>query len=169
VRSGAILAALRSTTIGAAIEESATAPFTRGRWLLSHNGAVPPKQARALLPPGAPEPESTCDSAVLAAVVFARVEAGEPAPEVLADVVTRLGAADPAARLNLLLTDGAAVVATRWGASLSYLADRGLAAGGALIASEPLDDDPGWIDVPDFALLIATPEAVTCTALEVSP
>ncbi len=169
VRSGAILAALRSAAIGAAIEESATAPFARGRWLFSHNGAAAPKAVQAMLPAGAPQPESTCDSAVLAAVVFARVAAGEPAPGVLADVVTRLAAADPEARLNLLFTDGAAVAATRWGASLSYLAGRGLALGGVLVASEPLDDDPGWIDVPDHTLLTAGPNGATCTGLEPSP
>src|SRR3954465_12963661 len=54
LRSGCVLAAVRSATVGMPLEESATAPFTDGRWLLSHNGRV----ARAALPPP-PAAEST--------------------------------------------------------------------------------------------------------------
>ena len=66
--------------------------------------------------------------------------------------------------LNLLLHDGHTIVATTWGNSLSTLRDAGLATGGVLVASEPLDDDPGWADVPDRSVVRAT-----CTELEVSP
>ncbi|MCL2730730.1 MAG: class II glutamine amidotransferase, partial [Actinomycetia bacterium] len=41
VRSGAVLAAVRSATAGTTQDESAAAPFRDGRWLFSHNGAVP--------------------------------------------------------------------------------------------------------------------------------
>ena len=41
VRSGAVLAAVRSATEGTTQDESASAPFRDGRWLFSHNGAVP--------------------------------------------------------------------------------------------------------------------------------
>ena len=37
VRSAAVLAAVRSASPGMAAGESAAAPFTRGRWLFSHN------------------------------------------------------------------------------------------------------------------------------------
>ena len=40
VRSGAVLAAVRSATVGMAGGQSAAAPFRSGRWLFSHNGAV---------------------------------------------------------------------------------------------------------------------------------
>src|SRR3954469_13836894 len=95
IASGCVLAPVRSATVGMPIEESAAAPFTDGRWLLSHNGRVD----RAVLPP-ARTAESTVDSALLAALVFER------GPERLADVVREVGAADPVARLNLLVTDG---------------------------------------------------------------
>ena len=67
LRSHCVVAAVRSATVGMPIEASATAPFTDGEWLLSHNGVVD----RDVLPPGAGA-ESTCDSAILAALIFAR-------------------------------------------------------------------------------------------------
>ena len=41
VRSHAVLAAVRSATAGTGQEETAAAPFRDGRFLFSHNGAVP--------------------------------------------------------------------------------------------------------------------------------
>ena len=49
LRSHCVVAAVRSATVGMPIEASATAPFTDGQWLLSHNGVVD----RDVLPPGA--------------------------------------------------------------------------------------------------------------------
>jgi gamma-glutamyl hercynylcysteine S-oxide hydrolase len=40
VRSGAMLAAVRSATVGMPVVETACAPFATGRWLFSHNGVV---------------------------------------------------------------------------------------------------------------------------------
>src|SRR3954452_16752116 len=37
---GAVLAAVRSATVGMPVTEQAAAPFTEGPWLFSHNGAV---------------------------------------------------------------------------------------------------------------------------------
>ncbi len=147
----AMLAAVRSATAGMPVEESGTAPFTDGRWLLSHNGRVD----RGVLPDveGA---ESRVDSAVLAAHLFAR------GVEATGDVVVSVAGRDPSARLNLLLTDGERALATTWGDTLSYLAD----GSGITVASEPHDDDPRWVDVPDHHLLEVTPDGITLTALE---
>ena len=60
-----VVAAVRSATVGMPIEASATAPFTDGQWLLSHNGVVD----RDVLPTLSTA-ESTCDSAILAALIF---------------------------------------------------------------------------------------------------
>ena len=149
--SGCVLAAVRSATVGMPADETAAAPFTDGRWLLSHNGRVD----RAVLPSYA-EAESVCDSAVLAAHVFAQ------GPDHLAKVVTEVAGLDPSARLSLLLTDGARILATTWGDQLSYLVETD----GILVASEPLDDDPRWVDVPDRHLFEATPDGVAVTSLE---
>jgi gamma-glutamyl hercynylcysteine S-oxide hydrolase len=151
ISSGCVLAAVRSATPGMPADETAAAPFLSGRWLLSHNGVVD----RALLGPH-PAAESVCDSALLAAHLF------ELGPARLAGFVTALGRRDPGARLNLLLTDGRQILATRWNDSLSVLAtDDGVA-----VASEPYDDDPRWADVPEHHLLEVAAGAVALTELE---
>jgi glutamine amidotransferase len=152
ISSGCVLAAVRSATVGMPLEESAAAPFTDGRWLLSHNGRVD----RAVLP-AAREAESACDSALLAALVFARGPAG------LAATVLEVAAADPAARLNLLATDGTRLLATTWGDTLSVL----ITTEGTAVASEPWDDDPAWADVPDRHLVEVNPDGVSLIPLEV--
>jgi glutamine amidotransferase len=152
VASTCVLAAVRSATVGMPIDESAAAPFTDGRWLLSHNGRVD----RAVLPPAAAvAAESVCDSAQLAALVFA---AGVDA---LGDVVRDVGERDPAARLNLLAADGARMLATTWGDTLSVLETPE----GTVLASEPYDDDPRWTDVPDRHLVVVTPDGTTLEKL----
>lgn len=151
VSSSCVLAAVRSATAGMPIDESAAAPFTDGRWLLSHNGRVD----RAVLPP-APGAESVCDSAQLAAVVLAR------GVEAIGDVVVEVGTADPAARLNLLATDGTRLLATTWGDTLSVLTTDE----GTVLASEPYDDDPRWTDVPDRHLVTVTPDGTALEALQ---
>jgi glutamine amidotransferase len=144
------IGAVRSATIGMPIEESAVAPFTDGHWLLSHNGRVD----RAALPPDLAA-ESTCDSALLAAHVFAAD------PLRLGETVPALGELDPQARLNVLATDGRRILATTWGDTLFYLVD----GDGIVVASEPYDDDPRWVEIPDRQLLEVTLRGVTLTAL----
>lgn len=151
LRSGAVLAAVRSATAGMPMDESAAAPFTDGRWLLSHNGRVD----RSVLP-ARNDAESVCDSAVLAAHVFAL------GAERVAETSREVARLDPAAFLNLLLTDGTRVLAVTWGDPLSYLVEPD----GVVVASEPWDDDPRWVDVPDRHLLEVTPDGVTVTELE---
>ncbi|MEO3812665.1 ergothioneine biosynthesis protein EgtC [Sphaerisporangium sp. B11E5] len=153
-----LVAAVRSATEGCAVEESATAPFTHGPWLLSHNGRVAHSALRSLLL--GRDPESGTDSAWLATAVFARLDAGLPLQEAVAEVVTLAAAADPGARLNLIVADGGLVAATAWGDTLfAHLSD------GALIASEPLDHRPGWHAVPDHHLVLATPDGVVTSPL----
>ena len=67
LRSDCVVAAVRSASVGMPIEPSASAPFTDGQWLLSHNGVVD----RAVLPPSSGA-ESVVDSALLAALIFER-------------------------------------------------------------------------------------------------
>ncbi len=154
IASGAVLAAVRSATVGMPADETASAPFTDGTWLLSHNGVVD----RAVLPVSRAA-ESACDSALLAAHVFAE---GATDAAALGDLVLEVAAADPAASLNLLLTDGHRVLATTWADPASYLVEPD----GVVVASEPWDDDPRWVDVPDRHLIEATPAGVVVTPLE---
>jgi gamma-glutamyl hercynylcysteine S-oxide hydrolase len=146
-----VLAAVRSATKGMPVAETATAPFSDGRWLLSHNGRV--DRATLTLDGTA---ESTCDSALLAVHVFAR------GPDQLGATVIDLARRDPHAVLNLLMTDGHALLATTWGDTLSYLET----SDGFVVASEPWDDDPGWRDVPDHHLVQVIDERITLTELE---
>lgn len=146
-----VLAAVRSATEGMPVAETATAPFSDGQWLLSHNGRVD----RATLTIDGTA-ESTCDSALLAVHVFAR------GPAQLGATVTELARRDPRAVLNLLMTDGHALLATTWGDTLSYLDTPD----GVVVASEPWDDHPGWRDIPDHHLLEVIDQRITLTELE---
>ncbi|MEE1930343.1 ergothioneine biosynthesis protein EgtC [Streptomyces sp. TRM 70351] len=166
VTSHAVLAAVRDATPGTSQDEGAAAPFAAGPWLFSHNGAVPGWQT---LPDDlGPRPsaadllgmEARCDSALLWTLARPRLTAGEPPGDVLADLAVRTAAARPGARLNLLLTDGRTIAATRLGDSLWYRAD----ADGVVVASEP-DASTGWREVPDASLLLAAPDAVRTTPL----
>jgi glutamine amidotransferase len=149
--SGAMLAAVRSATVGMPPDETAAAPFTDGHWLLSHNGRVD----RAALPLTL-EAESTCDAALLAAHVFAS------GPSNVVATLRSVAAADPDAYLSVLMTDGARVVGVTWGDELSYLVEPD----GVVVASEPWDDDPRWVGVPDRHLIEVRPAGVTVTDLE---
>jgi len=162
--SGAVLAAVRSATVGMPMDESAASPFTDGRWLLSHNGKVDTDVL-----PARNDAESVCDSAVLAAHVFAK------GAERVADTVRDVARLDPGAFLSLLMTDGSRITGVTWGDPLSYLVEPD----GVVVASEPYDDDPRWVDVPDGHLIEVTlrdgsslassgtaPARVTVSALE---
>ena len=118
-------------------DETAAAPFTDGRWLLSHNGRVD----REVLP-ARHAAESVCDSAVLAAHVFARG----------ADRVGRTVPRWPAwtrAPASTCCWSTRPILAVTWGDPLSYLVEDD----GVAVASEPWDDDPRWVDVPDRHLV----------------
>ena len=150
LHSHCVVAAVRSATVGMPIEASATAPFTDGRWLLSHNGVVD----RAVLPLTS-SAESACDSAILAATIFER------GLDALGDIIAEIGAADPLARLNVLAADGSRLLATTWGDTLFILRRDD----GVVLASEPYDDAPDWDDVPDRHLVEVTAEGVTMSPL----
>lgn len=154
LRSGTVLAAVRSATEGMPMDESAAAPFTDGQWLLSHNGRV----RRSVLPLSA-EAESLCDSALLAAHVFA---SGPQSAQSLVATVRSVATLDPEAFLSLLMTDGSRILGLTWGDELSYLVEPD----GVAVASEPWDDDPRWVDVPDRHLIEVTSDGVTVSPLE---
>lgn len=173
VRSGALLGAVRDATRAGADGEAAAAPFADGPWLFSHNGAVRNwPDAVAPLAASLPAREllqlsARTDSAFVWALVLRRLRAGDDLGTALAEPVREVASAAPGSRLNLLLTDGAAIAATAWGDSLWYLADPG--ARRTVVASEPYDDDTRWCEVPDRTLLTATRTRVVLTPLKESP
>ncbi|WP_369274983.1 ergothioneine biosynthesis protein EgtC [Streptomyces sp. R11] len=169
VRSGALLAAVRDATLPGADQEAAAAPFAGGPWLFSHNGAVKgwPGSLAPLVPtlPAVDvlSMEARNDSALVWALVLARLRGGDEEGQALADTVLEVAEAAPGSRLNLLLTNGETITATAWGDTLFHLTRPG---GGTVVASEPYDDDPHWQEVPDRTLLAASRTDVLLTPLK---
>jgi glutamine amidotransferase len=167
VASGAVLAAVRSATPPAPVEESGAPPFTSGRWLFVHNGAVDgfdgepgielrrrvSERTRAGI-------EGASDAEVLFALVLDRLDAGDAMSEAVAGVITAVENLTTG-RLNLVLTDGERVAATAFGESL--FVRRG---DGVVVASEPFDDDGCWQPVPDRSLVEARADDVVITSLK---
>ena len=169
VRSQAVLAAVRSATPGLPYTVGAAAPFAAGPYLFSHNGLVPgwPEKVAAITSGLSPalllrtmSEEAATDSALLWALTQQRLDTGGVLADALAAVV-RLAASTAGGRLNLLATDGARIAATAYGDTLTWRGDER----GIVVASEPFDDEPGWVDVPDRSLLLATPDGVTVSPL----
>src|SRR5262249_60561915 len=133
-------------TVGRPVLEAAGAPFADGPWLFSHNGRIAgwPGSVAALaerLPVvDLLTLDAPTDSALLWALVRDRLRAGEPAEEVVSSVTLEVAEAAPGSRLNLLLTDGRTLVATRWWHSLSVLTTTDA----VVVAAEPWDDNPRW-------------------------
>ncbi|WP_019436030.1 ergothioneine biosynthesis protein EgtC [Streptomyces sp. AA0539] len=175
IASTAVLAAVRSATPGTSPDEAVTAPYRSGRWLFSHNGAIdawerlpddlgpaagPLRTADLLAGAG------RCDSALLWTLLERRLAAGRPPVDAVAALVRAVAAVRPAARLNLLLTDGDTVIATRHGDSLWYAQTPGR----VLVASEPT---PGltsggaadWREIPEGSLVLATRSGVRSAPL----
>jgi gamma-glutamyl hercynylcysteine S-oxide hydrolase len=169
--SGAVLAAVRSATVGMPIVDTACAPFGEGPWLFSHNGKLPgwPHSAEPLartLP--ATELftlDAPTDSALLWAMIRQRLRAGCALADALTDVLCAAASAVPTARLNFLLTDGTTVAATTWTHALSVRRS----AGALTVCSEPTDAEPGWVAVADRQLVVATPSGVDIRPLPAVP
>jgi glutamine amidotransferase len=167
VRSGGVLAAIRSATVGMPVTEIASQPFTEGPWLFSHNGVIAgwpgsvAELARDLPVTDLMTLDAPTDAAILWALIRHRLRAGSTPQEAVAEVVTKVGEQAPGSRLNTLLTDGTTAVATTWWHSLSVLSTGER----TVIASEPLDSDPAWTPITDRRLLVATRTGVDQYAL----
>ncbi|MEU5717039.1 ergothioneine biosynthesis protein EgtC [Streptomyces sp. NPDC020403] len=170
VRSTALLAAVRDATFAGADGEAAAAPFADGSLLFSHNGAVRgwpgslAGQAGTLPPDRLLALAARSDSALIWALVLHRVAEGEELARAVAGTVLDVADAAPGSRLNLLVTDGSAIVGTAWGDTLWYLHEPGRRR--TVVASEPYDDDPSWHEVADRTLLAATDTDVSLTPLK---
>lgn len=171
VHAPACMAATRAATPPSAVVDTGNAPFTAGPWLFSlngyvvgHAGAVGEELRRAVSPERAQGLEGTSDAEVLFALLLDRLDADAAPAEAVRALVADVGARGPA-RLNVLLSDGRSIVATTCGNTLFVLTDTGLAEGGVLVASEPLDDHPAWMAVPDGSLVEARGTSVEISSL----
>lgn len=161
-RSGAVLAAVRSATVGMPVSAEAAAPFAEGPWLFSHNGVIRgwpgsvAALASALPVADLLTLDAPTDAALLWALVRHRLRAGADPADAVAGIVAAVAAVAPGSRLNLLLTDGDGIWATTWDHALSVR----VTVDAVLVASEPLDALPDWTEVPDRRLVVA--EAGRC-------
>lgn len=167
IRSGAVLGAIRSATVGMPVTQAACAPFTDENWMFSHNGKVPgwpdsmAKHAARLDVVDLLTLEAPTDSALLWALLRQRMNQGQDPAEATAALVTEIAAEVPEARLNLLLTDGDRIIATTWTHSLWVRRLNGA----VIVSSEPFGNGQGWTEVPDRSLLVADIEHVLLTPL----
>ncbi|GAB2644227.1 class II glutamine amidotransferase [Nocardia goodfellowii] len=178
LKSTAVLASIRSATVGMPVERAACAPFLGGRWAFSHNGVVPGWRRvltavssdldTAATQWGATrlfetaqllEAESATDSAALWVLLGDLLDSAGPegfvesAGAALALLATTVLTHAPDARLNFLLGDGAQLWATTVHHALSALVTDDC----AILSSEPYDDDPRWQPIPDRCLVTARP------------
>jgi len=106
------------------------------------------------------------DSALLWALVRARLRKGQRLGDALIEVVLDVTETAPAARLNLLLTDGSTIAATTWTHAL-WVRD---GHDHVIVSSEPLEPgDEAWREVPDHHLLLARPGAVQVLPITPAP
>ena len=127
-----VLAAVRSATVGMPVTAAAAAPFAEGRWLFSHNGVVRGwpdggggarrRRCRSrTCSPWTPPPTPRCCGRWCATGCARATTRPTCSP------TSSLGSPPrrPGSRLNLLLTDGAAIWATTWDHALSVRAGPG--------------------------------------------
>lgn len=190
-RTRAMLCAVRSASAGTEGAAAAAAPYADGRWLFSLNGALlgwslaaggsaagrrrlpiasaeldDAANAVLRLAAGLPAAEllrlqAHCDTALIWALVLARLRAGDALAAALTATIGQIRAAGGTGRFNLLLTDGQVIAATAAGDSLCY---RRVPAG-VIVASEPSDDDKDWQEVPDESVVEATAQEVNVQPL----
>jgi glutamine amidotransferase len=163
ITTGAFVAAARLASPGATLVDTGNAPFVSGPWAFSLNGIVhgfPGDVGEELRARVQPARRATivgdADTEILFALVLQELDAGADPGTALASVVCDV-VAITTGRLNLLLTDGRRLFATRYGNSLYQL--------GTTLASEPIDEQPAWSEVPDHSLVTVTPAGSTTTSL----
>lgn len=170
VAAPALLAAVRSATPPLPLEESSTPPFHDGPWLFSHNGCIDGFREghagalrRGLSDRRASGIVGASDSEVLFALLLDYLDAGATAVEAAARTVTSVRALAPG-RLNLLLTDGRTIVATRHGDSLFVRDDR--VNGSVTVASEPDAVSEQWSEVSEGMVIEACPGMLSCQPID---
>ena len=186
-----LIAHVRRATVGRSQIEN-THPFFRGRWTFAHNGTVTafewvaPRLEAETEPRLLGEHRGTTDSELLFLWLLGRLAAEGidlDAPlddldrtlEIFAESVARAAelsnaeGAEEEAKLNLLLTDGHALMASRWGNSLHVLQREGVqdceicgichvdaphreGYRAAIAASEPITSE-AWRPVPERSVL----------------
>ncbi len=155
VHAHALVAAARLASPGLPIDVANNAPFVSGHWSFSLNGQIENftngigDTLRAGLSARRHDGiEGAADSEVLFAMTLDRLDAGAPLAAALVDAVHAVEAVT-SGRLNCVLNDGHRVVATAVGNSLFARTN--------WISSEPIDDHPEWVRIPDRSVVSLAP------------
>lgn len=169
IRSSSIFAAIRSATPGLPVEESGVPPFASGPFTFMHNGAIKDFRHTAMRPlrDGLSHESyswllGTTDSETIFAILLDHLkETGDLAgatAATLRDVSIVCGALGAYASLNLAVTNGEEMIFTRYstegpGNSLYFIQDGRAYPGSTVVASERLDGERGWQQIPEQNLL----------------
>jgi glutamine amidotransferase len=155
VHAHALVAAARLASPGLPIDVANNAPFVSGHWSFSLNGQIENftngigDTLRAGLSARRHDGiEGAADSEVLFAMTLDRLDAGAPLAAALVDAIHAVEAVT-SGRLNCVLNDGHRVVATAVGNSLFARTN--------WVSSEPIDDHPEWVRVPDRSVVSLAP------------
>lgn len=183
LRSGAQLAAVRSATPGIPYGAVFAHPFVHGASAGAHNGRIVLFRERVAHPLMAHLPphlfgafDGMSDSLALFLLAIAELERNPAGGLVgalqatLAVTVEECRRAKTTATLNLALADtsGVAVSHISHGeasTSLYLLHDGARWPSASLVASEPLDDDPGWTPVPDCHIAALRSDGIEITPI----
>jgi len=176
IQARGVFAAIRSATLGLPVEESGVPPFASGPFMFMHNGAIEDFRHTAMRPlRDALSNESyagllgTTDSETIFAVLLDRLKedpgdlAGAAVETVryVSKICAGLGVQ---ATLNIGVTDGETMAFTRYSSegpdnSLYFVEDGEAFPGAVVAASERLDGNAGWMEVPDRRLLVVDHES----------
>jgi predicted glutamine amidotransferase len=190
------IAHVRNATVGG-VHDDNTHPFTFGTWAFAHNGTLNAfDHVSTMLDIGRyGPPRGETDSEMIFLWLLNRMteygldphtpaESLDPIVELLADAVLDLvdlsvvSGASGTPKLNLMLSDGRYMAASRWGNTLYWTHRRGIrdcavcgeshcpeadeSYRSVVIASEPITDEK-WIEVPEGTVLGVEPGAYTVT------
>lgn len=144
-----VIAHVRKATVGP-VSLANTHPFVRGRFAFAHNGTLDTRPL-AIAADHAAAITGDTDSERLFAYLLTCLDGGSLARG--AASLAGLGSA------SFLLSDGTHLYAHRLGRALYTLHRPGI----ALVASEPLTDEP-WHELPDGALVEVAPERAALAA-----
>jgi glutamine amidotransferase len=144
-----VVAHVRKATVGP-VSLANTHPFVRGRFAFAHNGTLDTRSL-AIAPEHAAAIAGDTDSERLFAYLLGCLDNGSLAHGAAA--LAGLGTA------SFLIADGEHLYAHRLGRALYTLHRPGV----ALVASEPLTDEP-WLELPDGAFVEIAPQRAALAA-----
>lgn len=174
VESSCMLAYVRSATVGQSVQLSNCQPYRQGQLLGIHNGFIDQfrstlyRKLRSHLSDRCYQAiEGTTDSEHIFALVCHELEQTPDLPlqSALTATLKRITdwatAANTSVSLNIVLSDGQSLVASRYAypnppPSLYWIRDDLSLPSGVLVASEPTFESKNWTTVPENSLLVVT-------------